>query len=279
MKTRRVHKGRKTRRHTNKRHSRHTNKRPGGRRHTNKRHGRRHTNKRKSTKGGTSSYSVALQDGQQKLADANNAMRDIDPNLRKAQNKYNETMNKKCPPLDCVIDKQLLNKKISPENFKSFQKYLNAKLPFYKKLYKKLSEQDIIKCIDIFQTKCSAKADACVNIDYTQFDKNLSEDEVNELMEILKKKHNLSQSELEKCITDKQVKKGKIKNDPYALVSDSNESMFEERKQKSDPGNYGFKENSSTSLNSQNYIFNPKDRNYKFEFQGPHPGSNYDVDE
>ena len=198
MKSSRAHKGRTTRRHTNKRH---------GRRHTNKRRsGRRHT-KRKSTKGGRNSspYSVALQDAQQKLADANNAMRDNDPKLRQAQNKYNEKMNKKCPPLDCVIDKQLLNKKITRENFKSIQRYLNSKLPFYKKL----SEQDIITCIDIFQTKCSAKADACDNIDYTRFNENLSEDEVNELMKTLETEYNLNNSELQKCITANQFKKGK----------------------------------------------------------------------
>jgi hypothetical protein len=207
MKSSRAHKGRATRRHTNKRHGRrHTNKRHSGRRHTNKRHSGRHT-KHKSTKGGRNSspYSVALNDAQQKLADANNAMRDNDPKLRKAQNKYNEKMNKKCPPLDCVIDKQLLNGKISPEKFKSIQRYLNSKLPFYKKL----SEQDIITCIDIFQTKCSAKADVCHNIDYTRFNENLSEDEVNELMKTLKTEYNLTNSELEKCITDNQFKKGK----------------------------------------------------------------------
>jgi hypothetical protein len=219
------------------------NKRRSGR-HTNKRDGSRHT-KRKSTKGGTSPYSIALQEAQQKLADANNAIRDNDPKLRKAQNKYNEKMNKKCPPLDCDIDKQLLNKKITPENFKSIQRYLNAKLPFYKKL----SEQDIITCIDIFQTKCSAKADVCDNIDYTQFDENLSEDEVNELMETLKTAYNLTKSELEKCITDNQVKKGK---------NETRSSMKS--------GKYGFSKSKTDSLSSiDTKIFQPTNDDFIFE--------------
>jgi len=243
MKSSRAHKGRATRRHTNKRH---------GRRHTNKRHsGRRHT-KRKSTKGGRNSspYSVALNDAQQKLADANNAMRDNDPNLRKAQNKYNEKMNKKCPPLDCDIDKQLLNGKITRENFKSIQRYLNSKLPFYKKL----SEQDIITCIDIFQTKCSAKADVCDNIDYTRFNENLSEDEVNELMKTLETEYNLNNSELQKCITSNQFKKGK---------NETRSSMKS--------GKYGFSKSKSKSKSKDSLssidtkLFQPTNDDFIFE--------------
>jgi hypothetical protein len=212
----------------------------------NKRRSGRHT-KRKSTKGGRNSspYSIALQEAQQKLADANNAMRDNDPNLRKAQNKYNEKMNKKCPPLDCVIDKQLLNKKISPEKFKTFQRYLNAKLPFYKKL----SEQDIITCIDIFQTKCSAKADACDNIDYTRFNENLSEDEVNKLMETLETEYNLTNSELQKCITANQFKKGK---------NETRSSMKS--------GKYGFSKSKTDSLSSiDTKLFQPTNDDFIFE--------------
>ena len=233
MKSSRAHKGRTTRRHTNKRHS-----------------GRRHT-KRKSTKGGRNSspYSVALQDAQQKLADANNAMRDNDPKLRQAQNKYNEKMNKKCPPLDCVIDKQLLNKKITPENFKSIQRYLNAKLSFYKKL----SEQDIITCIDIFQTKCSAKADACDNIDYTRFNENLSEDEVNKLMETLETEYNLNNTELQQCITANQFKKGK--NETRSSMK-SGKYGFSKSKSKS-------KTDSLSSIDTK--LFQPTNDDFIFE--------------
>jgi len=78
MKTRRVHKGRKTRRHTNKRPGgrRHTNKRPGGR-HTNKRHSGRHTNKCKSTKGGARTPYVPYHDHVKELNKLNN------PNIQK----------------------------------------------------------------------------------------------------------------------------------------------------------------------------------------------------
>ena len=273
MKTRRVHKGRKTSRHTNKRHSRHTNKRHS--RHTNKRHSGRHTNKRKSTKGGgkntnfnQAAYYDALYIGEQNL-------REVDP---KAQAKYNEKMNKKCPKLDCIQHKDIVDRSVydimrNNEQLKEVKTFLNQGRGFFNKL----NDYEVMECLQMFKKKCNA-----CEIEYDQFDENLSDDEVNKLMETLKTKYNLSQNELDQCITDNQFKKVNIKNDPYALVSVSNESMFNEdktkkgNKKKSSGSQYGF---DATSLNSDASLFNPKDPNYKFEFQRPHPGSEYDVDE